>query len=67
MIALLAKVAEHCVGLEISDATKKIERAGASWRVVEKDGISFMIGAEYNNKRISVVLNGKKIVSAEVG
>ena len=67
MITLLSKVADFCVGLEYEKAKYKIEKAGATVRLVEVNGTSFMLTADEDPKRINLVLKKGYVTEAYVG
>ena len=67
MISLLDKVAEHCIGLQLEDAKKKIEKAGAICRITEIDGRGLMVSADFNSNRVNLDLHKNKVKRARVG
>lgn len=67
MIKLLDKVADYCVGMDFEKAKGKITKAGAEVRLVEVDGRALMVTADFNEKRINIVLYQGKVMEAYVG
>jgi len=67
MLGILDKVAESCVNMKFEDAKKRIEKAGAVYRITEKDGNPLIVSADYNPKRINLDINNGIVIRSRVG
>jgi len=67
MLGILDKVADHCVNMNLEDAKKRIEKAGASCRITEVNGNGVIVTADYNPKRINLDVSNNVVVRARVG
>ena len=55
------------IGLTINDASKKAESIGYTVRIVEEDGNSFMVTADFKSNRLNLRLSGGKIIGLYTG
>ena len=67
MLGILDKVAESCVNMTFEDAKKRIEKAGATYRITEKDGNGLIVTADYDPKRINLDISNGIVIRARVG
>ncbi len=67
MFGILDKVAESCVNMNLEDAKKRIEKAGAVYRITEVNGNGQIVSADYNPKRINLDISNNVVVRARVG
>jgi hypothetical protein len=67
MFGILDKVADSCINMKFEDAKKRIEKAGAVYRITEKDGNALIVSADYNPKRINLDINNGIVIRTRVG
>ena len=55
------------IGLSVHDAQERAELSGFTHRIVEQNGTSFMVDANYKSNRLNFRINNDKVVGVFPG
>ncbi len=55
------------LGLELIDAIKRAEKIGYTYRVVEENGVSFMLTQDFKSNRVNLRLSDRKVIGLYTG
>lgn len=55
------------IGLELKDAINKANSINYTHRIVEEDGVSFMVKMDFRSNRVNLRLRGGKVIGVYTG
>lgn len=55
------------LGLELKDAINRAENIGYTYRIVEENGVSFMVTQDFRSNRINLRLSDNKVIGLYTG